>query len=115
MFGIFVLMSSVGAMCRFAVERMSVKKWGERFPWGTLTANVVGSFLLGVSVGWPERTTQLIAVQAFCGAFTTFGGFIGQSWSRLRHTETNRVGWGYLLVTIIASLGAAALGMALAD
>lgn len=115
MLGVFLIMSAAGAMCRFAVERASLKRWGERFPWGTLAANVVGSFLLGVSVGWPDRTTELVAIQAFCGAFTTFGGFIGQSWTRLRHAESFRRGWGYLIVTVVASIAAAATGMALTN
>ena len=111
----FVAASAIGAIARFGIERWSVRALGERFPWGTLAANVIGSFLLGVSFGWPDPSTQVVAVQAFCGAFTTFGGFIGQSWTRLRHQETHKVGWTYLLLTVVASIAAAAAGTALTN
>lgn len=53
-----------------------------RFPWATLTVNVVGSFLIGWLVarmgGWPlpaESRTQNLLVVGFCGGFTTFSTF----------------------------------------
>ena len=111
---IFTVMSAVGAMARFGVERWSVRQWGERWPWGPLGANIGGSFVLGLAIAQPAHSNQLIAIQAFCGAFTTFGGFIAQSWIRLRHAETVRTGALYLLLTFAGSLAAAALGMAIA-
>lgn len=107
-------MSAIGAMARFGVERWSVHRWGERWPWGTLGANLGGSLLLGLAISQPAHSAQLIAVQAFCGAFTTFGGFIAQSWIRMRHAENARIGWGYLVVTFVGSLAAATLGISLA-
>lgn len=108
---VFVVMSAVGAMSRFACERFSVKLWGERWPWGTLAANVTGSFVLGVAVAQPAHSTQLIAAQAFCGAFTTFGGFIGQSWSRMRHESTRLLGLSYVVLTVVGSIAAALYGI----
>ena len=111
---VFVVMSAVGAMSRFACERISVKLWGERWPWGTLTANVIGSFLLGLAIAQPAHSTQLIAAQAFCGAFTTFGGFIGQTWTRIRHEKSRWLGLNYLILTVVGSIAAAVYGISLA-
>lgn len=108
---VFVAMSALGAMSRFMCERVSVRLWGERWPWGTLTANIFGSFLLGLCITQPANTTQLIAAQAFCGAFTTFGGFIGQSWTRMRHNDSRWLGLSYLTLTVVASVVAAVVGI----
>ena len=112
MIGIFLAVSALGAMARFGAERWSTRTFGERWPWGTLLANVLGSFLLGAAMSQPAQSVQLIAAQAFCGAFTTFGGFISQSAIRMRHSESRSRGLLYLVLTVAASIGAAALGMA---
>ncbi|MXR41049.1 chromosome condensation protein CrcB [Halobaculum sp. WSA2] len=46
------------------------------FPLGTLTVNVLGSFLLGLLVFWPVGgDALLLAGTGACGAFTTFSSF----------------------------------------
>ncbi|MFC6787466.1 fluoride efflux transporter CrcB [Halobaculum halobium] len=48
----------------------------EEFPLGTLTVNVLGSFLLGLLVFWPVGgDALLLAGTGACGAFTTFSSF----------------------------------------
>jgi CrcB protein len=80
-----------------------------RFPWGTLLANVVGSFLLGLlsalSVG--EHAVALLGT-GFCGGFTTYSAFA---------VKTHERGWAggttYAVATIALSLGACGLGFVL--
>lgn len=107
----FAIAAGFGAVVRFAFERASVRKFGERFPYGTLAANLLGSFLLGVSPVFP--TTLAVFLGAFSGGFTTFGGFIGQTHARLRHFETRALAIGYLSLTVFGSLCAVALGLSL--
>jgi len=51
------------------------------FPWATLTANVVGSFAMGLLVGWLARhghggeTWRLLLGVGLLGGFTTFSSF----------------------------------------
>lgn len=51
------------------------------FPWGTLAANVVGAFLLGVLlyerrlVGVVSEETRLVAGTGFLSSFTTYSTF----------------------------------------
>ena len=64
---------AVGAVARhligFSVDR-------EAFPLGTLTVNVLGSFLLGLLTFWPVGGDAfLLAGTGACGAFTTFSSF----------------------------------------
>lgn len=100
--------SALGAVIRFWFERRSTHKFGQRMPWGTLAANVLGSAMLGWFVGanYSEPITNFAV--AFTGAFTTFGGFIGQSVERARHHQTRGLAVWYLLGTVLLSVLAAA-------
>ncbi len=109
---ILSLAAALGAVIRYEVEKFSSKKLGERFPYGTLFANVLGSFLLGYAISrtyWSAETVLFLS--SFCGAFTTFGGFIGQTHHRLRHSSEKPIAIIYLCLTIALSLFAAWLGL----
>jgi CrcB protein len=72
---------ALGSVGRLLVARQMLHWFGTGFPWGTLTVNVVGSFLMGVlietmalrwSVG-PELRGFLVV--GLLGGFTTFSTF----------------------------------------
>ena len=70
----------LGAAARHAVGRATFHAFGPAFPWGTLTVNVVGSFLIGLSVGLfalfeTGQPARLFLVTGFLGGFTTFSAF----------------------------------------
>ena len=70
----------LGAAARHGVGRATFNAFGPAFPWGTLTVNVVGSFLIGLSVGLfalfeTDQPTRLFLVTGFLGGFTTFSAF----------------------------------------
>ena len=110
----YAAVSAVGAVARFGLERWSARRFGARAPWGTFIANIVGSLMLGLAMGQPDDSSSLITAQAFCGAFTTFGGFVAQSYNGIRSRENAAWGWPYLAVTVMGSLVAAGLGMQIA-
>lgn len=108
---VFVVAAALGAVLRFEFEKISTKVFGERFPYGTLFVNVFGSFLLGYSLSktWPTEVALFAA--SFCGAFTTFGGFIGQVHHRLRHELEQPIALIYVVLTLGLCFFAAWLGI----
>ena len=66
---------AVGAVARHLVAS-AVDRRGPEFPLGTLTVNVLGSFLLGLVVFLPAGgDVSLLVGTGACGAFTTFSSF----------------------------------------
>lgn len=98
---------AIGALCRYylglAVDR-------ESFPLGTMTVNVLGSFVLGVvTFAGPGDSVVLFVGIGACGSFTTFSSFAVET-VRLWEEGRPAVAVGNALVTLVGSL--AAIGVA---
>ncbi len=100
---------AAGAVCRYTVDRWVSDVSAGQFPWGTLTVNVVGAFLLGVLVA---ITTERLVLDenwrialgiGFLGSFTTFSTFAYES---IRLAEDSA--W---LLTMANVFGMIALGL----
>lgn len=80
-FGWVALGGALGACGRFWLSSWVNKSWTGEFPLGTLTVNVLGSFVFGllsvvVFEALAERDTlRLALLVGFLGAFTTFSTF----------------------------------------
>jgi CrcB protein len=68
----------LGALCRYFVQQIVIKKvFGIKFPLGTLIANCVACFLVGIFAGTftgdfpPTVSEHTTYVVAFCGGFST--------------------------------------------
>jgi fluoride exporter len=71
---------AIGAALRFALNNWITKSLGTAFPWHTLTANVVGSILMGVLFALSSRINlshdaRLFLGTGLLGGFTTFSAF----------------------------------------
>lgn len=72
---------ALGALMRYIVSGTIMDKLGDGFPYGTLTVNVLGSFLMGfLAMLLVERIgldplLRLGIFVGFLGAFTTFSTF----------------------------------------
>ncbi|GAA1957300.1 fluoride efflux transporter CrcB [Nocardioides panacihumi] len=70
----------MGAPARYLTDLVVQSRHSSRLPWGTLTVNVVGSFILGLVAGLasahhaPVWVLTLVGT-GFCGALTTFSTF----------------------------------------
>ena len=71
-----------GAVARYGVHLASVRAFGPAFPVGTLSVNVIGSFLMGLAVAWLMGRTgtiieelRLFLAVGLLGGFTTFSTF----------------------------------------
>ena len=75
--------AGLGGVVRHAVNLGCARWCGGEFPWGTLTVNVVGSFLMGALVGWLafradqswSQHVRLFLATGVLGGFTTFSAF----------------------------------------
>ena len=72
----------MGASMRYGVGLAFTEHGGVSGAWATLFVNVVGSFILGVLMGWftsrefaLENTLWLLLGVGMMGAFTTFSAF----------------------------------------
>ncbi|MEX2617963.1 MAG: fluoride efflux transporter CrcB [Alphaproteobacteria bacterium] len=72
---------AVGAVARHFVAAQVTHWMGAGFPWGILTVNILGSFLLGVLIEtmalvWsPTQEMRAFLIVGCLGAFTTFSAF----------------------------------------
>jgi CrcB protein len=104
--------AAAGAPARYLTDRALGRLLPGRFPWGTFTVNIVGSFVLGlVSVTAGPTTTALVGV-GFCGALTTYSTFAYETVALTQRREA-AVAAVYLMGSVVAGLAAAVLGHSL--
>jgi CrcB protein len=109
------VVAGVGAVCRYAADQVISNRRRSLFPWGTLTINVVGSFVLGLSTGLAAHhglsaTAAAIIGSGFCAGFTTFSTWM---WETIALAETRALVAATMNVvaSIALGLGAAAVGL----
>ena len=108
--------AAVGAPLRYLVDRAVQGRHDSLFPWGTFAVNVVGSFLLGLlAAGTLHTPAPVLAAlrTGLCGALTTYSTF-GYETVRLLQDRARLFAVLNVGASIVAGLGAAALGAALA-
>ncbi|MGO4525325.1 fluoride efflux transporter CrcB [Microvirga sp. 2MCAF35] len=75
--------AGIGGALRHGVNLGCARYCGTAFPWGTLTVNVAGSFLMGAIAGWLafkagegwSQPLRLFLTTGILGGFTTFSAF----------------------------------------
>ena len=98
---------ALGSVGRYWLNGVVSARFGETFPVGTLTINVIGSFVIGVlgALTMPEGrmssdtrgfTTQFLMI-GICGGFTTFSSFSLQTLNLIREREWLYAGGNVLL------------------
>ncbi len=94
---------ALGAVLRYIVSGAAYQLWGSSFPWGTLTVNLIGCFLIGLL---SETFTGLIVPQhlktmaliGMLGAFTTFSTFGLETVNLMRDGE-----WRLVTLNLVLS------------
>ena len=108
-----------GANLRYWMSRYAVRLLGPIFPYGTLTINVLGSFVLGFFLAWTtERTIvdprwRLLIAVGFCGGFTTFSSYAYESMVFFEQGQWSLLAANFFSNNVLACAGVLA-GMALA-
>ncbi|NRA60940.1 MAG: fluoride efflux transporter CrcB [Psychrobium sp.] len=77
---LIALGGALGAISRYGLAQLSINLFGKGFPFGTLIANFVGSFLMGLLFSLIESEhlipqARIALGVGFLGAFTTFSTF----------------------------------------
>ncbi len=109
---------AIGALLRYFVSGIAYKIMGATFPYGTLSVNLIGSFLIGFFFEALEESLispdirMMIFIGIF-GAFTTFSSFSLETVNLMRDGEFLMALWNVLLNNILG-IGLAFLGVLLA-
>lgn len=108
---------ALGAPLRYLTDLLVQARHDSILPWGTLTVNVVGSFVLGVvgaavAVGGAPSWVMTLLGTGFCGALTTFSTF-GFETVRLIEEGSLLEAFVNVLAGLVAGLAAVAAGWAL--
>jgi len=110
-FLIVALGSGIGGALRFWISSLSQKFLPVYFPYGTLTVNLLGSFVLGIIIfGFDEKqllstNVKLLLTVGLCGGFTTFSTFSFETFNLLKETEFLLAGLNILLNIILTIAG----------
>ena len=94
-----------GTVARFLLGGV-VQRFSDFFPYGTLTINVTGSFVLGFLMRYLLATPASPELRAaltlgFCGGFTTFSAF---SYEAATLIESGSIGRAFAYMTLSVAL-----------
>ena len=109
---------ALGSVSRYLIAVRLYGWLGLALPYGTLTVNIVGSFLLGVILalvgerGALGPETRSFITIGFLGGMTTFSTFIFEGWNYTRDGEILRAGL-YAALSLAGAFVAFTLGHAL--
>lgn len=105
--------SALGALLRWQLG-LRLNGWFPALPPGTLVANLVGGYAIGVAIGYFAQAPgiapewRLLIVTGFCGGLTTFSTFSAEVMTLL---QAGRLGMAF---TAIAAHVTGSLAMTLA-
>jgi len=112
--------AGIGGALRHGVNVGCARMCGTAFPWGTLTVNVVGSFIMGALAGWLafkagegwSQPLRLFLTTGILGGFTTFSAF---SLDAVMIWERGQVGLAatYVAASVLLSVAALVTGLGL--
>ncbi|HCH0923775.1 TPA: fluoride efflux transporter CrcB [Vibrio parahaemolyticus] len=116
--GFIALGGAIGACSRYLVSEFCVLLFGRGFPYGTLTVNVVGSFIMGLLIAAFE--SEILATEpwrqviglGFLGALTTFSTFSMDNVLLMQQGAFFKMGLNTLL-NVVLSISAAWIGFQL--
>ena len=116
---IVFLGAGIGGALRHGINVWAARMFGFGFPFGTLLVNVLGSFVMGLLVGFfayraglvPQHM-RLFLTTGVLGGFTTFSAFSLDA-ALLVERHAYAIAATYVVGSVFASLVALFLGLAL--
>ena len=109
---------AIGAGARHLTGAAMLRALGPGWPWGTLTVNLLGGFLMGALIGWLAQQSdggnnlRLLLGVGMLGGFTTFSAFSLDVVLMIERGEVWPAG-GYVLASVVGSIVALMVGLSL--
>jgi fluoride exporter len=109
--------AGIGGALRHGVNQAAFHLLGSRYPFGTLTVNVVGSLVMGILAGYfafkgdAPQHWRLFLTAGILGGFTTFSAF-SLDVILLYERGEGATAAGYVLLSVSLSLAALLTGLA---
>lgn len=109
---------AAGSVARYLTGIAMTRLLGPGFPWGTITVNIIGSFVIGLLTEMMARKfsapleLRLLLVVGFLGGFTTFSSFSLDTMALFERGE-GLTAFVYVAASVLLSLAAAFGGLAL--
>ena len=103
----------IGSVARYAVSGAIARGTNEIFPWGTLTANITGCFIIGLFAMLTGPDGRVIVAPDFrqffmvgiCGGYTTFSSFSLQTLTLARDGDMTRASANVVVSVIFCLVG----------
>ncbi|MBJ7516643.1 MAG: fluoride efflux transporter CrcB [Stenotrophomonas sp.] len=111
---------ALGSALRFVIGDAMIQRFGQGFPWGTLSANFIGAFAAGYLLVWlQQRGGNVTLLRAFLvigllGGLTTFSSLMLETLVFARSDRGGMVPL-YLGVSLVGGLLLVWLGARLAE
>ncbi len=84
----------LGSLARYSTNELAKKYFTGNFPAGTLLANLLSAFVLGMFMAWfvssdkNSETNRLLIATGFCGGFSTFSAFTFETFELFKAGNT---------------------------
>ncbi|MCK5856554.1 MAG: fluoride efflux transporter CrcB [Bacteroidales bacterium] len=108
---LIALGGGIGSILRFIIAT-GVHEWANRvFFWGTITVNIIGSFIIGIAWALFEQhieqeNLRLFVMIGLLGGFTTFSSFSLEAISLFKNGDI-KLAISYILISNIGGITAA--------
>ncbi len=107
---------AIGASARYLTNITATRVMGHGYPWGTVTVNVLGSFLMGVLVVVLAKkggnAYAPLLMTGLLGGFTTFSAFSLDAFVLFERGQAGSAAL-YVVVSVILSLAGIIAGILL--
>ena len=110
---------ALGASARYSLSLFISKFYVSDYPLGTITANILGSFFMGILVGWLSSKVNdvsnfmLFLGVGLLGGFTTFSAFSLEAFTMYEKKDYGLL-ISYISSSVLFSLVALIIGLILA-